>query len=313
MKKILITGAAGFVGSHLTRRLVKEGYRVGIIERKEADFWRIGDLADKIYACEVDLRDFGRLREAVREFKPEAVVHLVVYYAVQHRPEELSLMLGTNVIATMNMLEAAREFGACLFINTSTCFVYGETDTPLNENAPLAPINLYALTKVQAEQACAFYASKYGLQTVTCRIFPPYGSDDHERRMIPSVIRSFLKGEPLLLTTGKQQWDFTYIGDVVEAYVRLLHVQEFSTAHEIFNIGTGTAVSVRDVVLRIKELIGSDRELEWGTVPHRKNEVWHIQADNTKARTLLKWQPTVAVLGDGLARVIKSYKKKYSE
>ena len=307
LNKVLVTGAAGFIGSQLTRKLVRGGFEVGIIKRENSDVGQIKDLLDKIAAYDVDLRDTQEVSKAVSHFRPDAIFHLATYYAVEHEPQEVSLMVDTNVLGTINLLEASKESMVKLFVNTSSCFVYKESENRLRENNDLDPLNLYALTKIQAEQACSFYAEKYDLKTITFRIFPPYGPADHERRLIPYVIRSLLNGERLKLTTGKQRWDFVYVDDIVDAYFKLLSVSDLPQKHETFNIGTGNAVSVREVVSRIKEIVGSELEPEWGVIPHRKNEVWFTCADISKTETFLRWQPKIQILDEGLERTVKWY------
>ena len=308
LNKILITGAAGFIGSHLTERLTRERFEVGIIKRENSDVWRIKNLSDKIVAYDADLRDTQDVSKAVSHFRPDVILHLATYYAVEHKPQEVSLMIDTNVLGTVNLLEASKESMVKLFVNTSSCFVYKESKNRLRESEDFNPLNLYALTKLQAEQACSFYAEKYGLKTITFRLFPPYGPADHERRLIPYVIKSLLNGERLKLTTGKQRWDFVFVDDIVDAYLKLLSVPDLPQRHEIFNMGAGNAVSVREVVSRIKEIIGSELEPEWGAIPHRKNEVWFTCADISKTKTFLKWQPKIQILGEGLEFTVNWYK-----
>ncbi len=306
--KILITGATGFIGSHLTRRLIQAGFAVGIIKRENSNTWRIKDLVDRIAAYDVDLRDTHAISKAVSHFSPDAIIHLATYYTVEHKPQEISLMIDTNVLGTVNLLESAKESMVELFVNTSSCFVYRESKAKLKENADLNPLNLYALTKIQAEQAFNFYAEKYGLRAVTFRLFPPYGPADHERRLIPYVIKSLSEGRELKLTSGGQRWDFVYVEEIVEAYLKLLSVSKLLQKHEIFNIGTGNAVSVREVVSRIKGITDSKLEPEWGAIPHRKNEVWFTCADISKARHFLSWQPKIQILEEGLELTAKWYK-----
>jgi nucleoside-diphosphate-sugar epimerase len=308
LTKVLITGANGFIGSHLTQRLLSEGFEVGILKRRKSNTWRIKDLLDKIVTYDVDLRDTQEVSKAVSHFRPDAIFHLATYYAVDHQPQEVSLMVDTNVLGTLNLLEASKEFAVKLFVNTSSCFVYNESENKLRENDDLNPLNLYALTKMQAEQACSFYAEKYGLKAITFRLFPPYGPADHERRLIPYVIRSLLDGERLKMTTGKQRWDFVFVGDIIEAYLKLLNIPGLPTKHEIFNIGTGNAVSVREVVTRIKEIMGGELEPEWGANPHRKNEVWFTCADLSKTENFLGWHPKIQILDKGLEFTIDWYK-----
>ena len=308
LNKVLITGAAGFIGSQLTQRLIREGFEVGIIKRVNSDTWRIKDLSDKIVAYDVDLRDTQEVSKAVSHFRPDVIFHLATYYAVEHKPQEIPLMIDTNVLGAVNLLEASKDAMVKLFVNTSSCFVYRESENKLREEYDLSPLNLYALTKLQAEQACSFYAEKYGLKAITFRLFPPYGPADHERRLIPYVIKSLLEGERLKLTTGKQRWDFVYVDDIVDAYFKLLSVSDLPQKHEIFNIGTGNAVSIREVVSRIKEITDVALEPDWGAIPHRKNEVWFTCADISKTENFLGWQPKIQMLEEGLELTVKWYK-----
>ena len=308
LNKVLITGATGFIGSHLTRRLIEGGFEVGIIKRERSDAWQIKDLLNKIVVYDVDLRDTQEVSKAVSHFRPGVIFHLATYYAVEHESQEVSLMIDTNVLGTVNLLEASKESMVKLFVNTSSCFVYKESEYKLRENDDLSPLNLYALTKIQAEEACTFYAKKYGLKIITFRLFPPYGPADHERRLIPHVIKTLLDGERLKLTTGRQWWDFVYVDDIVDAYFKLLSVPDLPPKHEIFNIGSGDAVSVREVVSRIKEIVGSELEPDWGAIPHRKNEVWFTCADMSKTENFLGWQPKIQILEEGLEQTVKWYK-----
>lgn len=313
LQRVLITGATGFIGSHLTRKLIKEEFEVGIIKRENSNLWRISDLIKNLSIYDADLRDLHKVSEIISNFKPDVIFHLATYYAVEHKSEEISLMVNTNVLGTINLLEASKKSNVKLFINTSSCFVYQESKNKLKENKNLNPLNLYALTKIQAEQACSFYTKKYGLRTVTFRLFPPYGPADHERRLIPYTIKTFLEEKKIRLTTGKQRWDFVYIDDIIEAYLKLLNIPSLPIKHEIFNVGTGNAVSVHEVISRLKEIIGSSIEPEWGVIPHRSNEVWYICSDINKAKDILKWQPKIQILGEGLEYTVNWYKNLWKE
>lgn len=306
--RVLITGAAGFIGSHLARRLASENIEVGIIKRDNSDTWRINDLLGKLATYDVDIRDTRNVARAVADFKPQAICHLATYYTMEHQPQEIPLLADTNYLGTLNLLEAAKESSVRLFVNTSTCFVYKESNDKLAENATLSPLNLYALTKIHAEQACTYYAERHGLRAISFRIFPPYGPSDHERRLIPYSIKSLLEGEIPKMTTGNQRWDFIYVDDIVDAYFKVLSAPELPHRHEIFNIGTGHAVSIREVAARIREITGATAEPDWGAVPHRNNEVWHTCADISKVVKTLGWRPKTPIIGEGLERTVEWYK-----
>lgn len=313
LDRVLITGATGFIGSHLTHKLVGEGFKVGIIKRENSNVWRIRDLINKLSTYNADLRDIHEVSKAISHFKPDVIFHLATYYAVEHKSEEVSLTLDTNVLGTINLLEASKKYNVKLFINTSSCFVYQESKNKLRENTELGPLNLYALTKIQAEQACSFYTEKYGLGTITFRLFPPYGPADHERRLIPYTIKNFFEGKKVKLTTGKQRWDFVYVDDIIDAYFKLLNIPNLPIKHEIFNIGTGNAISIREVISQLKEIIGTSIEPEWGVIPHRSNEIWYICSDINKAKDILKWQPKIQILREGLKLTVKWYKNLWKE
>lgn len=306
--RVLITGATGFIGSHLAHRLISDNIEVGIIKRDNSDTWRINDLFGKLATYDVDIRDTQNVARAFADFKPQVICHLAAYYTVDHQSQEIPLLADTNYLGTLNLLEASKESGVRLFVNTSTCFVYKESNGKLAENATLNPLNLYALTKIQAEQACTYYAGRYGLRAITFRIFPPYGSLDHERRLIPTIITSLLEGRILKMTTGNQRWDFIYIDDIVDAYVKALYAPELPHWHEIFNLGTGHAVSIREVAARIRKIIDAKAELDWGSIPHRRNEVWHTCAGISKVVKSLGWRPNTSIIGEGLERTVEWYK-----
>lgn len=313
LTKILVTGATGFIGSHLTHELVKEGYKVGIIKRKSSGTRRISDILDRIRVYDAILENTSDVAEAISDFKPDAILHLATYYSVDHKPHEIEPMIKTNILGTVNLLESAKESKVKLFINTSSCFVYKESKNKLKEDSELNALNLYALTKIQSEQACEFYAKKYGIKTITLRLFPPYGPGDHERRLIPYIIKTQYDNEAMKLTTGKQKWDFVYVGDIIDAYIKALKIQDIPKEHQIFNIGTGNPVSVYEVVLKIKELSGSAKEPEWGAIPHRQNEIWFMSADIGKAKKILKWEPRINIIEEGLNLTLEWYKSSHKK
>lgn len=310
IKKIFVTGATGFIGQHLVRRLISEGYLVGALVRPASPSIKSCSKAG-ILCFPGDIRNYQDIKTALSAFEPDAIIHLVTYYAVMHRADEIGVMTDTNVKGTINLLEAAKETGGVkLFVNTSSCAVYEERKQLLKETDPIKPQNIYALTKIQTEEACSFYADTFGLPCVTLRIFPPYGPGDHERRLIPYVIDCILKNTPPNLTTGKQEWDFVYVDDIVNAYLAVLRSYPFKDNNPVFNIGTGKPVSVRSVVEKIRENIDSDINLPWGSVEHRTNEVWYNSADITKARTELHWAPETE-LGTGIQLTVAWFRNYF--
>lgn len=312
MRKIFITGATGFIGRHLVRLLADEGYSVGVLARSPASFSSAGKGQD-VTTFYGDVRNYEDLKNAFAAFSPDAVIHLVTYYAVMHRADEIGVMLDTNVKGTINLLEAAKETGTVkLFINTSTCAVYEQEERRLTEEDGIKPQNLYAVTKLQAEEACGFYAESFGLPCVTLRLFPPYGPGDKERRLLQYVIASLQKKTPPDLTTGKQEWDFVYVSDIVSAFLAAIRAYPYTAKHEIINIGTGEPQSVRSVVEKIKTEMHSETDLRWGAVEHRMNEVWYNSADISKAERILHWSPKVGI-DEGLKKTIEYFTEYFGK
>lgn len=312
IKKVFVTGATGFIGRHLVHRLNAEGYSVGALVRPESASQKTGRI-DCVSYFHGDIRNYDEIKTVFSAFKPDVVIHLVTYYAVMHRADEIGVMLDTNVKGTIHLLEAAKESGTVkLFINTSSCAVYEQKKQLLKEDDPIKPQNLYAMTKFQAEEACSYYADAFHLPCVTLRLFPPYGPGDHERRLIPYVIGSILKNTPPNLTTGKQEWDFVYVDDIVNAYLAVLNSYPFKDDHTIFNVGTGEAVSILSVVEKIRAKLGSDMVLPWGSVAHRVNEVWYNSADIAKIQTILHWSPETGI-DQGIQKTVVWFRDNFQK
>ena len=295
-------------------RLKAEGYSVAALVRSASASQKSGRIKGVSYFIG-DIRNYEDLKTAFSAFEPDAVIHLVAYYAIMHRVDDIGVMIDTNVKGTINLLEAAKESGAVqLFINTSSPQVYEQEKQHLkvNEEDVIKPQSLYAVTKLNAEVACSYYADTLRLPCVTLRLFPPFGPGDHERRLIPYVIGSILKNTPPNLTTGKQEWDFVYIDDIVNAYLAVLKSYPFKDDHAIFNIGTGDAVSVRLFVEKIKGCLGSDIDLRWGSIEHRANEVWYNSADIAKAQTVLHWSPQTGI-DEGIKKTVAWFKDYFQK
>ena len=312
IKKIFVTGATGFIGRHLVHRLNAEGYSVGALVRSASASQEAGRIKGVSYFIG-DIRNYEEIKTAFSAFEPDAVIHLVAYYAIMHRADDIGVMIDTNVKGMINILEAAKESGAVqLFINTSSTQVYEQKKQRLKVEDVIKPQSLYAVTKLYAEEACSYYADAFHLPCVTLRLFPPYGPGDHERRLIPYVIGSILKNTPPNLTTGKQEWDFVYIDDIVNAYLAVLKSYPFKDDHAIFNVGTSEAVSIRSFVEKIRGCLGSDIDLPWGSVAHRANEVWYNSADIKKAQTVLHWSPQTGI-DEGIKKTVAWFRDYFQK
>jgi nucleoside-diphosphate-sugar epimerase len=301
--RVLVTGATGFIGSHLAERLVGEGAEVTLAVEPGANQANIVNTLDKVRVYEVDLREGQMVRQLVRECQPSKVYHLAAV-GVTEPDIDQTLTVQVNVIGTLNLLEALRETGCDCFVNTGTCYEYGHNTPPMREDQMVDPINAYAASKSAAWLFCNMYHRTRGHPIVTVRPFTVYGPRQSERALIPRTILSTLRGEDFEMTGGEQTRDFTYVDDVVEGYVRASLSKK--AIGQTINLGTGEEHAIRDVVLKVLELMGSPVKPLIGVLPYRPGEIWRLYADSNKARELLGWQPQVG-LEEGLRRTIKWY------
>lgn len=329
--RVLITGATGFIGSHLAERLVAEGAEVTLTVEPGASKANVASILDKVRVHEVDLRDGQVVRQLMRGCQPRKVYHLAAV-GVTEPGVDPRLAVQVNVMGTLNLLEALSETHCDCFVNTGTCYEYGHHTPPppvppnfwgpggpvppnlggpggQREDQMVDPINAYAASKSAAWLFCSMYHRTHGYPIVTVRPFTVYGPRQSERALIPQVILSALRGKDFEMTRGEQTRDFTYVDDVVEGYVRA-SLSEKAIGQTI-NLGTGEERPIKDVVLKVLELMGNPVKPLIGALPYRPGETWHLYADSSKARELLGWQPQVG-LEEGLRKTIAWYSEKFN-
>ena len=309
---VLITGATGFIGSHLAERLVAEGAEVTLAVEPRASKANVASILDKVRIHEVDLREGQTVQRLVRECQPSKVYHLAAV-GVTEPGVDPTLAAQVNVLGTLNLLEALRKTECDSFINTGTCYEYGHNDPPMREDQMVDPINAYAASKSAAWLFCSMYHRTRGCPIVTVRPFTVYGPRQSPRALIPQTILSALRGaeglaKDFAVTGGEQTRDFTYVDDVVEGYVRA-SLSEKAIGQTI-NLGTGEERPIKDVVLKVLELMGNPVRPLIGALPYRPREIWRLYSDSSKARELLGWQLQVN-LEDGLRKTIEWYSEKF--
>ncbi|MEN6552822.1 MAG: NAD-dependent epimerase/dehydratase family protein [Methanobacterium sp.] len=300
-KKVFITGSTGFVGSNLVRRSVKEGADVHILTRKKSNEWRLNDVLDDTNTYKADLTDIKELNLIIRDVEPSIIFHLATYGGdpSQHDTQKI---IESNLIGTVNLVKACKEVGFDNFINTSSSSEYGIKSKPMYENNLLEPVNDYGVSKAAATLFCQSIAKKYNLPITTLRLFSPYGYFEGEKRLIPSVILTSLKGESPKVSSPHFVRDFVFIEDVLDSYLKIIESPQ--VMGEIFNIGTGKQHTVGEVVNKIIELTGEKVQPEWGLTSKWSNEPKKWQADISKANKYLKWTPKYS-LERGLAKTVE--------
>ncbi|HMK54485.1 MAG TPA: NAD-dependent epimerase/dehydratase family protein [Methanobacteriaceae archaeon] len=287
-KTVLITGSTGFVGSNLVRRSLKEGADVHIITRENSDKWRLKDVLTDLNEYHADLTDYNRLKSVISEVEPSIIFHLATYGgdASQNNAQKI---IESNFMGTFHLVNASKEVGFDLLVNTSSSSEYGIKSEPMQEDDPLEPVNDYGVSKAAATLYCQSVAKRENLPLVTLRLFSPYGYYEGPDRLIPSIILSCLTDKPPQVSSPNFVRDFIFIDDVLDSYLSL--VKNPPVNGEIFNIGSGKQHTIGDVVNLIIELSGYSLEPQWGREPKWSNEPLKWQANITKAKKYLKWAP----------------------
>jgi len=291
--RALVTGGAGFIGSHLVEALLDRGDEVAVVDDLSTGKREnlTGALARGADLHEIDIREGARLREAVAAARPDIVFHLAAQMDVRKSIEDPAWDAGINVVGTINVLEASRLARVSRVVNTSTGgAIYGETDVmPTPESVPPRPMSAYGQSKFCAEAYCGWYERLYGLSSVTLRYGNVYGprQDPHgEAGVVAIFCGRLIAGErPKIFGDGRQTRDYAYVGDVVAANLAAAAHPE---AHGAYNVGTGVEASVLEVVAALREAAGvGEGEFEPEFAPARAGELQRSSLDVTRARAEL--------------------------
>ena len=318
-EKILITGADGFIGSHLTEFLVKTGYKVrAFILYNSFDSWGWLDsldneIKDNIEIFPGDIRNIDSVRKAMQDI--DIVFHLAALISIPYSYQSPSSYIDTNVIGTLNILESARDLKVSKIIHTSTSEVYGSAlFVPITENHPLQAQSPYSASKIAADQLAFSFYKSFDIPVSIVRPFNTYGPRQSTRAVIPTVITQIASGkEKITLGDILTTRDFNFIEDTVSGFYAAL-ISENSIG-EIINIGSNYEVSIKNMVEIVAKIIGSEIFIESSESRFRpeKSEVNRLWASNKKAFDLLKWEPKYAGiegLKKGLQKTIEWYLNK---
>ncbi len=313
-KKILITGADGFIGSHLTESCIAQGARVrAFVYYNSFGQWGWLDtlargVLDKAEVFAGDVRDFNCVLEACRGI--DIVFHLAALISIPYSYKAPDSFVATNINGTMNVLQAARMLGVKRIVHTSTSEVYGTAQyVPIDENHPINPQSPYAATKSAADSLAVSFYRSFDLPVVVLRPFNTFGPRQSARAVIPTIISQILAGgKTLSLGNIETTRDLNYVGNTVDAFVRLAEVQ--GGCGEVFNTGSGVETSIRDIVEIIQDILGSHVRIEKDPKRIRpsKSEVERLVCNGEKLKKLTGWCPQVP-LKEGLRQTCQWMKK----
>jgi dTDP-glucose 4,6-dehydratase len=296
-KKILITGADGFIGSHLTEALIREGYEVrAFVLYNSFNTWGWLDHASpeiksKLEVFVGDIRDPHGVHNAMKGC--DLVMHLAALIAIPYSYHSPDTYIDTNIKGTLNVLQAARELGGIRVVHTSTSEVYGTARfVPITEEHPLQGQSPYSASKIGADQLAYSFFASFDLPVTIIRPFNTYGPRQSARAVLPTVITQIANGaRHLKIGALEPTRDFNYIDDTVRGFIAV--AQSDAALGEVINIGSNYEISIGDAIKVIAELMCSDIQIEVDSVRLRPaiSEVNRLWADNTKAKDLCGWEP----------------------
>lgn len=296
-KKILVTGADGFIGSHLTEELVRQGCRVRAFTLYNSfNSWgwldhSPQDIKDNMEVFSGDIRDPYGVKKAAQGC--EVILHLAALIAIPYSYHSPDTYVDTNVKGTLNVLQAARELDVEKVVHTSTSEVYGTAKfVPITEEHPLQGQSPYSATKIGADQLAISFYNSFNTPVATIRPFNTYGPRQSARAIIPTVITQIASGvRNLKLGALHPTRDFNYVKDTVGGFIAI--AESDRSVGEVINIGSNYEVSIGDTVQIIADVMGAKVEVETESIRLRpeKSEVERLWADNAKAKQLLGWEP----------------------
>ena len=307
--RALVTGGAGFIGSHLVDGLLEAGHRVTVLDNLATGLRsNLNHCIDRIRFIEGDIRSLETVREAV--FEQEWVFHQAALGSVPRSIADPITSNAVNVDGTLNMLVASKDAGVKRFLFASSSSVYGDTPTlPKVETMPTKPQSPYALTKLAAEEYCRIFYQVYGFETVVLRYFNVFGSrqrpDSQYAAVIPKFITAILADlAPIINGDGHYSRDFTYVVNNVQANLLAAGAHAENVAGKVFNIACNQQFSLLDLIKEINNVLGKDIRPHFGSI--RAGDVQHSRADIDSARTYLKYAPSVE-FKEGICLTVSKY------
>ena len=282
---VFLTGATGFIGSHVARLLVSEGCEVYALIRRGSDLWRIEDIAPSLQVVACDLLAKEELEAQLSRIRPELCIHLAWYTEPgEYLTSQENIRL---LIASLNLASLLESLGCKRFVAAGTCFEYDTSLAYLSESSPTAPQSIYAASKLALQLVLAQLASTTRMSVAWLRFFYQYGPFEHEGRLVPSVICSLLRNQVAKVTLGKQVRDFLHVEDVASAAWAVAR----SDLSGPVNIGSGEPVTVREIVTTIGAILKRPELIALGALPDRASDPRFVCADNRRLVDNTGWAP----------------------
>lgn len=294
MRRCIITGGSGFVGSNLAKKLVQEGWKVYLIVREQSNLDAIKEIKEEVEI----FRYSGKIDELIDYFKKlkeiDIVFHLASLYLNQHTTEKLNNLLNSNIIFGTHLLEAMSYCNCSKFINTSTFAQH-------YNNEVYNPVNLYGATKEAFEKILEYYVQVRGIQAISLELFDNYGLNDKRSKVLNLLKRCAITKEHLEMSPGEQLINLLYIDDVINGYIVASQLLENSKGHKKYMLSAGNCISLKELILKVEEIWGEKLNIKLGGRHYQPREVMNPW---NKGELLPNWKPQVN-LQEGLKLFLK--------
>lgn len=301
--RCLVTGASGFLGSHLVRDLLKREHSVMILLRPDADTDRINDCLPRVSIVRGSLEDLSELTETLCREPVDAAFHLAwagVTAAHCNSAEQVTL----NVLHSLALWDVLHQTGCSAFLGVGSQAEYGLHSGVLREDMPTSPVTAYGAAKLALGILLKPLCLTAEMRFVWLRLFSAYGPGDDPRHLVPSLIDTLQRREKPLLTAGEQVWDYLYVTDAVAAMCTCLE-QKVSG---VFNLGSGSPCVLREFILKVRNSIDPALPLGFGELPYRSDQAMHLEADISRLQAATGWKPKMA-LSEGIKQTVEWYRE----
>jgi UDP-glucose 4-epimerase len=298
--KILLTGAAGFVGSFVVEQLLKLHYRVAVILRPNTDTWRIKALMNQCTVIKHSLEQIELAEEELTQFSPDVFIHLA-WEGVSGDKRDAAEQITVNLALLTRLFFVVKRAGVHTIIGLGSQAEFGVLNQAADELHPTQPTTLYGVAKLGACHLLRVLCDSHHIRFVWHRLFSAYGPKDHPGSFIAFLIRTLVAGNMPQLTAGTQLWDFIFIEDAAAAIIKTMANPK---ASGLFNLGSGKPVTIRSVAEELGRIINPGLALTFGHIPFSANQVMHLEADISHLQKMVSWQPEVC-LSEGLNRTLE--------
>ena len=304
--RVIVTGASGFVGAAVVRRAHEQGLPVTALVGPRSDLARLAPIAHEISVVRADITDAAALTAAIADARPDVCIHLAAAGAVV-REDGLDLLWAANALAPARIARALADAGGRRLVTAGSSSEYGTVDGPMDEARACDPDDLYGVSKLAGGLLARNVGREAGIETAHLRLFSVYGPGEDPRRLVASVVRALVAGQPIDLTPGGQVRDFVYVDDVADAL--LAAAREPGIDGLTVNVGTGVQTTVRELCLRVAAITGGDDLLHFGARPYRPGERFGWRAATALAQRTLGWSARTP-LDEGLRLTVEAVRSE---